>query len=820
MAKQKKATGKEKKPTPGQTLAETKNQWWWVTDSRFLVPVILYLVMLYVWRANIFDGMILNVSPDRITGVSLRRITAQALADGIFPFWNPYFFGGMAMFESFQSSWLFYPLVWLGEGFIADPANPGFYNGGLAWLLFFGSPVDFLLIHYLIGAVGMAFLMRHFGANTYVQLFVGLLFLLSPQLVVLADVGHGSKLYAMCWLPWLLLALDRAFDKITPSRIALLGVFFAITMSTQHIQVAYYGYMMAGTWWLARQFHNLKLKQLSRSLKELGVFAVGGILGLLGTSVIYLNTLAFAGDSTRGGGGVGWDYATNWSYHPLESISMFIPDFFGFGGRTYWGYLPFTDMPLYWGIPAVVLAIVGLFFVNNWKVRGLFAIGILAWITSFGKFFPILYKLFYDVLPYFNKFRVPMMIHILVLMSALIIAGFGLQRIFQVFQENENSRKLWAKFFSWATITSLVLLIIVYLTEKGLASGIASWVVAMKPGAQQAAPQFGEVAAGSITRSLLFAFITLATITIAFYARFPAIVLGSVIALLVLFDLEPFTGRLLHPQPEMNLNVYFQEDDLVKKLKSENSVSRLLPLDATRPVVTWAAFGIELQTGFSGSKPATFGYLEEKNAITNPNILYTMLVKYLYSSKQLEGIPVIASGRMGYIHQLPNNLEKAYLRGNWKIIEDKYDAIDHILSDKFKPAQDLILERKPDIPRAKEELKGQVLVTKYNLNEIDLNIETSEAAMLVYADNYTSSGWNATVNGKNVDIIRANGMFKSIAIPQGSSVVRMWYKPAYWTLSVLLTTFAWIVMIGLLIWGLLIHKKKKGNADKTLEANV
>ncbi|MBD3165314.1 hypothetical protein GF324_01830, partial [bacterium] len=400
-------------------------------DSRWIIPVLLYLTVLAVWSDVVFRDAVLSVGGDRIAGVSFRRIVAYWLGKGVFPFWNPYLYGGVAMFESFQSSWLLYPGVMLFEGPFADAANPGFFSGGLAWLLFFNSNVDFILIHHLLGAVGVFLLARHFGMNAWIQYLVALAWLLSPQLVVLGDVGHGSKLYAMNWLPWALLTADRAMERITAGRLAAAGAVFAMMMASQHIQVAYYGYMLTGLWWAVRLVRNIQAKQASKSLREFGAFAFAGVMGLLATGVIYFNTLSYSQDTIRGGG-LGWEYATNWSYHPLESISMFVPDFFGFGGRTYWGYLPFTDMPLYWGVPIAVLALAALLLVRTWKVWGLFVAGLLAWITSWGSFAPILYRPFYEFLPYFDKFRVPMMIHVLVLLAAVLLAGMGLQRLLEI----------------------------------------------------------------------------------------------------------------------------------------------------------------------------------------------------------------------------------------------------------------------------------------------------------------------------------------------------------------------------------------------------
>ena len=60
-------------------------------------------------------------------------------------------------------------------------------------------------------------------------------------------------------------------------------------------------------------------------------------------------------------GGFGIENATQWSFNINEIITFVLPHAYGFGGQTYWGYLPFTDFPNYIGIIVFLLAIVGFY---------------------------------------------------------------------------------------------------------------------------------------------------------------------------------------------------------------------------------------------------------------------------------------------------------------------------------------------------------------------------------------------------------------------------------------------------------------------------
>ena len=105
------------------------------------------------------------------------------------------------------------------------------------------------------------------------------------------------------------------------------------------------------------------------------------------------------------GGGTGFEYATQWSVSLGETVTFLLPSFYGFGGVTYWGKMPFTDYPNYMGILLLLLAVWAVAARRSWFVWTLAAGGFLAYLLSLGNNF-FLYKLFYNLFPYFNKFAI------------------------------------------------------------------------------------------------------------------------------------------------------------------------------------------------------------------------------------------------------------------------------------------------------------------------------------------------------------------------------------------------------------------------------
>ena len=83
------------------------------------------------------------------------------------------------------------------------------------------------------------------------------------------------------------------------------------------------------------------------------------------------------------------EHASGWSFHPWEMATFFVPSFVGFGGNSYWGWMPFTDFPQYMGILILFLAV---FTLVRWPRERLhvyfLTLAVTSLFLSFGKHLP------------------------------------------------------------------------------------------------------------------------------------------------------------------------------------------------------------------------------------------------------------------------------------------------------------------------------------------------------------------------------------------------------------------------------------------------
>ena len=77
--------------------------------------------------------------------------------------------------------------------------------------------------------------------------------------------------------------------------------------------------------------------------------------------------------------------------------------------------------------------------------------------------------------------------------------------------------------------------------------------------------------------------------------------------------------------------------------------------------------------------------------------------------------------------------------------------------------------------------------------------EAKKDGWLLLLDSYYP-GWKAEVDGKQVEILRANGFFRTVHIPAGKHTVVFTYFPGLFKSSLYASGIGFLVWIGLMIF--------------------
>ena len=330
------------------------------------------------------------------------------LASSQWPQWQPWIFSGMPTLEAFT----YVNLLYLPSYFLN---------------LLGVSDLNIQFFHLVFSAVSMFYLIQKLIKNKKIAFISGLLWILNPFLITMIVFGHGSQMMTAAFFPITLYLLIRLKDKQSISYMLLFALALGLQLQRAHVQIAYYACMFLGFFFIYSFYIN-------RSKKYATLFFSAIVIAFLIASHIYLPSLDYREMSIRTSDMGSFAYATNWSMHPKELLTYIIPNYYGFGGSTYEGFMPFTDFPNYVGFLVLIFAFLSLKNVNS--IRSFFWIVlIISILLSFGKYFEIFYQFFYNYLPFFDSFRVPSMILILSNFCIYILSAYGLKDAIELLRD-------------------------------------------------------------------------------------------------------------------------------------------------------------------------------------------------------------------------------------------------------------------------------------------------------------------------------------------------------------------------------------------------
>ncbi len=302
----------------------------------------------------------------------------------------------------------------------------------------------------LVGALSLYTLLILRRKAPMCALAGAVIFSMTPYFLGLIAAGHSTKLHALCLLPAVWLALELLLARRTLFAAGLLSATIALQLWTNHPQIAYYTLFLGALYLIGVLIFDRPATWQGRGLwigLVLGVLALVLAVGLIMDP--YASVLEYTPHSIRGGtgelqgagesaGGSGWDYATAWSYPVKELVCFIFPAWFGLEGVTYWGDLPMTQSTHYLGVTALLLAALALMLTTGRRRWLLLFLSTVVLLIGFGRNLPILFKPMYELMPMFNRFRVPAMIYSTLPLMTGLLAAEGLQLLLD--------ESLWAKF--------------------------------------------------------------------------------------------------------------------------------------------------------------------------------------------------------------------------------------------------------------------------------------------------------------------------------------------------------------------------------------
>ena len=126
------------------------------------------------------------------------------------------------------------------------------------------------------------------------------------------------------------------------------------------------------------------------------------------------------------------------------------------------------------------------------------------------------------------------------------------------------------------------------------------------------------------------------------------------------------------------------------------------------------------------------------------------------------------------------------------------DSLSYLASRRFSPEDEVVLEGRAR--RQGGAAAGEARVVEEAPTRLSARTHASTSGFLVWADSF-DAGWKATLDGVPVDILRADGAYRAVAVPAGEHDIRFRYRPLPFELGlwVTLSSLAFLAALGLWI---------------------
>ncbi len=791
-------------------------------NARFfrVVPVALFLLGVTVVyyrpiitaRGTIWNDFIEQYYPYRAFATeSLRNLT--------FPFWNPYTFSGMPFFADLQTAVL-YPL-------------------NLALTLVSGSnlsPALFqiqIVFHVFLAGLFMYLLARSWNMSRGGSLVSALSFMFCG--FVTGHIFHVTMIQALPWIVLAVLTISRTLKRQSILYAAVSGIVLSFISFAGHPQLLLYTYYWLGSYLI---FHCVMIVRSShRALRNIliaiGLFisAVALGFGISAVQILPANTLA--NHSARSE--MAFEDATEGSIRPYRLITLVAPNFFGtpnrFASKTtpYWGIGKndvnpgvhyYWETAIYVGIIPLILALCAAIFLKSTAlVVFLSAMSALALLLSMGDTAG-LFRLFHELLPGFDRFRIPGRFSLFFALPTALLAGIGLDwlRTFAL----RGSPKVKKRFFTTLFVmTGLSLLVSILFSAGAFNRSIVHFLLEsgrFGTDAQMLERFVSQQVLASSGKTLwILTLLTASFATIMYlYVSNRLSSRKTIIVLVIVTFVDLLLFGYGYAAVKIKPADIYRTTGLIKaildegeretfRINSRGSAPGSDEIGGSQMLFKRNAGTVHRMFLMEGYNPLR---LEKQLLKRTDRVLDILNVKYKISTDN--------KGQIG-IERHPSYLPRAWMTFSSRIIPDDDDILPALHSSDFDHRNSVILEEKPAIALPGSEPDNHTTrITSYSINRIEIEVETDRNGLLVLSEIHYPA-WKAFIDKKQIPIYRANYALRAIPVPAGKHTVVCEYKDSAFSKGLVLSVVSLLIALGT-IMASRFFRRSQGVPDSTKES--
>jgi hypothetical protein len=700
-------------------------------------------------------------------------------------------------------------------------------------------------------------LMLVMGVNPWLAIIGAIGFGLTTNNLTLLEAGHESKLRALSYFPLIVAGIFLAFRGRYLWGGAVFALGLGLDLLVNHVQMTYYLALALVIYGILRAVYDIRRGEVMHFAKAAAVLLLGAGLAVGSVANNLLPTAEYAEDTMRGEpilaveesetdpllgqmaprsssevDGLEYEYAMQWSNSLRDLWSSFIPGFVGGGssepisrdsefGRAlrglganlpqefaaplYWGGLPFTSGPIYFGAVMCFLFLFGALVVRGPVKWWLVSAVIFTMLLSLGRNFDPINRLLFDSLPLFNKFRTPNSILTITSFLIPILAVLGLREV--VKGERTQPELTRALYISAGTTGGLALLMALIgpsffdfgNIQDGPQLTRMTGQAASTPTVQQLISALRETRAEYLVADAWrsFGFVAAAALVLFGYLRdwFKLPVLAAGLALLTLIDLWGVDQRYVSKEDfqRQTEQAFVPTPADQQILQDPDPNFRVLNLMESTYQSARTSYFHKSVGGYHAAKLQRYQdiidrYLSQGNA----PVINMLNTKYVIGQGP-DGQPVAQRN--------PDALGNAWFVEDIRLVPTPNAEID-ALGDINPDSTAIVHEEFSDyVAGLTPTGEGSIELTSYAPNELRYRSSSPSEQLAVFSEIWygPDKGWTATIDGAATDFIRTDYLLRGLRVPAGEHEIVFRFDPPVYHTGV---TISWIsslvVLLGLL----------------------
>ncbi len=762
----------------------------------FLIPAVILTYSSVFLSGNLPGG---DLSDTVSQGYPFFTYTAESLQDGHIPHWNPYVFCGIPFYSSFSAP-VFYPvrgLLLLASG----------VEGTIRFLF---------PIHMLLGGIFAWLFLGSIGVSKWGRIVGVLAFATTTWSNTLFYAGHGSKIICWSFLPLLLYSCEKWIQTKRGTFIALGGIALGMQALASHPQMFLYSSGAALIWISFRVFSQ------KGNLKKNAGLALSGFLLILLLSVAIgavqlLPGYNFSRHSTRGVD-LSLDKAASYSLPPEETLTMLFPHLFGYrhgfpdsmisGVPYYYGRLGLRLSSEFTGIAVFLLALAA-FLGSKKRYRWPFlAIMITGLLISWGGYTPI-FEILYRIIPFFRKLRAPHMAAFLTTSAIALAAGPGFDAIF-------GKDKFPEKRFLKVIAVFAGICVCIYLLAGSLLPGLQSgwWNRMGNPdatGYSFVVQRRADLAAPDFLKAAGAAFVLGSLLYFKKHMKTKLAIPGIALIALLAIETIPIDRDFQVYLPETDVSDLFVESE---GLSNTVGSGRLFPGGNE-----FVPLHIRSVTGYHAAKPAVAEDLQSvlssggifslrQTAYTvlqadGENLTYAQVRNTLLNQASAEDSTSLDTLR-ALVPEIP--LPRTWFASSWILLTEEQCLAAIASGINFQNIS--ILYENPGLPESINSLDAEASIVVDEAERVIIHTLNESEGLLILADTWYPR-WQVSIDGEPALMLQANHWQRGVRVPAGSHVVEFNFDSSDFSMGLLLSITGLICAILLIVFDLIIRRKRK-----------